>query len=205
MELGTSSAENGTNLRSPWRDLPQRALPAAVQTAAGRSLLLVKFRTGPKAGRNGSCWDRFPCLCWWRSSGTAVGRGGQSCCLPRPATAGEDTQFRHWEVRPVPLCAEDVVGAGSTSRFKKGLSRILRHGKGSRQGSWRSSRQWQGKVARLTCSPQAVLPPESSEHGVTQTPFLPRMAFLTFVFSHLRCQSEMLQSRKKILSEPHKD
>lgn len=34
---------------------------------------------------------------------------------------------------------------------------------------------------------------------------MPRMAFLMFVFSHLRCQSEMLQSRKKIISQPHKN
>lgn len=55
---------------------------------------------------------------WWR-------RGKQSCCLPKPTAAEEDTQYRHWEVRPIPLWAEDVVEAGSTSRLSKGLGRII--------------------------------------------------------------------------------
>lgn len=61
--------------------------------------------------------------------GAAVGwqwrRGKQSCCLPRPAAAGEDIQYRHWEARPAPLWAEDAVGAGGTSRLSKGLGRII--------------------------------------------------------------------------------
>lgn len=51
------------------------------------------------------------------------------------------------------------------------------------RGCRRSTGQWLEKLARLLCSSQVLLPPQSSEDRVTRTLSLPSTAFLMFVFT----------------------
>lgn len=87
------------------------------------------------------------------------------------------------------------MGAGSTSRFKKGLGRIIAIQEGEKVGKLEKFEAVTGESGQAHMLFPSCF--ATTEHGVTQTPFLPRVAFLMFVISHLRCQSEMLRNRKK--------